>query len=203
MSTIDWPEIFFIRHGQTDWNAAGRAQGRKDIPLNEFGKSQAVENGVRLAAHMALLDIDPAAHDWFCSPLIRTRQTLDRVQRGFSDSLPEVQFDDRLMEISFGVMEGMTQSEIESEHPEEAVARDTDKWHYRPKGGENYLDVCARLSEFSATLNRPSIIVAHGGLQRAFRHLITGDVPHEIIGMVPRQDVIYHFKNGQIAQIGE
>jgi broad specificity phosphatase PhoE len=42
--------IYFIRHGQTDWNAEGRLQGGRDTDLNALGEAQAVAAADRLAA---------------------------------------------------------------------------------------------------------------------------------------------------------
>ena len=44
------PTIYFIRHGETDWNLEGRLQGQKDIPLNDIGRVQADEAGRKLKA---------------------------------------------------------------------------------------------------------------------------------------------------------
>ena len=48
MTDFTWPELYFIRHGETDWNREGRYQGSRDIPLNDKGRGQADRNGLLL-----------------------------------------------------------------------------------------------------------------------------------------------------------
>ena len=43
------PKIYYVRHGETDWNAEMRYQGQQDIPLNDLGRSQAAHNGEKLS----------------------------------------------------------------------------------------------------------------------------------------------------------
>jgi broad specificity phosphatase PhoE len=66
--------LYFIRHGETDWNVAGRLQGQRDIPLNGKGRDQAA------AAGRLLRDLVTASHlgelDFVASPLLRTRETM-------------------------------------------------------------------------------------------------------------------------------
>ena len=40
MADTTWPELYFVRHGETDWNAEGRYQGARDIPLNDRGRGR-------------------------------------------------------------------------------------------------------------------------------------------------------------------
>ena len=86
-------ELIFLRHGQTDWNVEGRLQGRTDVPLNETGIAGAKAAGKILAKY----SFDAV----YCSPLIRTRQTLEYALPG-----TEPIWDDRLLEWSFGALEG-------------------------------------------------------------------------------------------------
>lgn len=201
MTLPTWPEIYFIRHGQTPWNAERRYQGRRDIPLNELGQAQAEANGKILAAELKRHGRKPSHFEWHASPLIRTRDTMDRVRRAFDEPLPPVKYDVRLMEISFGVIEGKLFSELPATMAVAPGIRDESYWDFRPEEGENYRDVEARLNEFAATLGGPSIIVAHGGIARTLRVLIEGCPIADAINWAPPQDVVLHFLPGMMEVI--
>lgn len=198
MTSLIWPELYFIRHGETPWNAEKRYQGRQDIPLNEKGRGQADQNGVALAALFAARGLDPMAFDWYASPLSRTRETMDRVRAGFSAALPPVQYDARLMEISFGALEGKLFADLPANMAHAPGRRTKSYWEFRPENGENYPDLEGRLKQFAATMNGPSIVVAHGGVARALRVLIEHAPILEVINWAPPQDVIMHFTQGKM-----
>ncbi|MCZ4271322.1 histidine phosphatase family protein [Maritalea porphyrae] len=203
MSSDQWPLLYFIRHGQTDWNKEQRFQGQRDIPLNEHGRAQADQNGLTLRATLDQHQIDPNELDWFCSPLGRTRETMDRVRKGFEQPLPEVVFDDRLVEISFGDFEGILLSEIERDHPNDFATRNKSKWNHLPPNGENYDMLVERLDAFRAErLTKPSIVVAHGGVARALRRLLTGLSGADLDQWMPQQDKVMRFKDGEIEFFG-
>ena len=198
MTALVWPEIYFIRHGETPWNAERRYQGRKDIPLNEKGKGQANQNGLTLAALFKARGLDPRAFEWHASPLNRTRDTMDRVRAGFDIHLPEVKYDVRLMEISFGVLEGELFEQLPANMAVAPGERDETYWDFRPENGENYRDVEARLEEFAAVLTGSSVVVAHGGIARTLRVLIEHAPIVEVINWAPPQDAVMHFTPGRM-----
>ncbi len=203
MTTPTWPEIYFIRHGETPWNAEKRYQGRQDIPLNERGQAQAIENGRILAAELKARGRGPGDFEWHASPLNRTRDTMERVRRAFSEPLPPVKYDVRLMEISFGIIEGKLFTDLPATMQVSAPGlRDASHWDFRPENGENYRDVEARLGEFSGTLGGPSIVVAHGGIARTLRVLIEGLPIEDAVNWAPPQDVVLHFLPGMMEIIG-
>jgi len=76
---VIWPELYFIRHGETDWNAEGRYQGSKDIPLNARGRGQAALNGGLLKSLLARAGRAATDFTWYVSPLGRTRESMDKV----------------------------------------------------------------------------------------------------------------------------
>jgi broad specificity phosphatase PhoE len=198
MTNQNWPEIYVIRHGQTDWNAAGRFQGRMDIPLNDIGRGQADANGPLLRQLFERDGVGAGDFVWFASPLRRASETAERIAKAFAPQIPEITFDDRLMEISFGEFEGRSAGELAASFPEEEARRQADKWAHKPPGGESYFDLVQRVLDFSTRLEGPAVIVSHGGVVRAFRRLITGDEEETITGWLPRQDAVFHFANAEM-----
>jgi probable phosphoglycerate mutase len=170
--------IYFLRHGETDWNAEGRLQGRKDIPLNALGRAQAAKAGRTLKKILASRAEDVSALSIQCSPLLRTRQTLDlaRVETGLPAD--KSRLDDRLVEFTFGRWEGLTWPEVCAAEPDLARQRETDKWNFTPPGGESYAQLAQRLEPWLAEQQGASVVVSHGGVARALMALI-GGLPKE------------------------
>jgi probable phosphoglycerate mutase len=168
------PPLFFLRHGETDWNAEGRLQGQKDIALNARGRRQSAEAGRRLKKIFSARGVDPATLRFQASPLLRTRETmvLARAELGCPDN--GVILDDRLKEFTFGRWEGMTWPEVCARDPEGARERDRDKWGFRPPGGESYADLAQRLRPWLEEQQTPAVVASHGGVARALMHLLGG-----------------------------
>ncbi|GJD47065.1 2,3-bisphosphoglycerate-dependent phosphoglycerate mutase [Methylobacterium cerastii] len=158
--------IYFIRHGQTDWNAEGRLQGQRDIALNAVGQVQAADAADRLAA---LAGERIAEAEFIASPLLRTRRTMEILRDRLGLAPAGYRSDPRLMEIDFGSWEGQTWAEIRRRDPGGASARDRDRWGYRPSGSsaESYAMLTERVAPVFADLGRSTVVVAHGGVARA------------------------------------
>ena len=196
--TAKWPHLYFARHGETSWNRERRYQGAQDIPLNETGQAQADAIGPLLVHMLRADNLDPTDLDWFCSPLSRARETMTRMRKAFDVELPPVVYDDRLAEISFGIMEGKLHTDIVPDACVPVGKRDADYWEFRPPEGENYLDLTQRLDAFSAQLTRPTIIVAHGGVLRAVRHMLGDATRHEVLNWLAPQGAIARFVDGRM-----
>jgi broad specificity phosphatase PhoE len=160
------PTIYFVRHGQTDWNAEGRLQGQRDTNLNATGLRQAEEAADRLRA---LTGDALAETDFVASPLIRTRRTMEALRACLNLPPEEYRTDPRLKEIGFGAWEGSTWAEIRRRDPAGAAARDRDRWGYQPPGagGESYAMLTERVAPVVAGLRGTTVVVAHGGIARA------------------------------------
>ncbi|WP_336659381.1 histidine phosphatase family protein [Leucobacter sp. USHLN153] len=116
--------VALIRHGQTDWNLAGRMQGRTDTALNATGRGQALELAARLS-------LQGPWHAVVTSPLARAASTAELLaqQLGISEVVPC----EGLVERSFGHAEGLSPDEArdrwptrvypEMEHPDETAVR--------------------------------------------------------------------------------
>ena len=142
------PVIYYIRHGETSWNAEGRLQGAQDIPLNDLGRRQAAHAGNILAELFARDGRDKSALPFVASPLGRARTTMELVRGALKLPPDEYALDDRLREIGYGVWEGSTLAEMQAADPVLFARRLTAKWTMAPRGGETYAEVQLRMRDW-------------------------------------------------------
>ena len=157
------PVLYYIRHGETDWNVEGRLQGQCDIPINAKGRTQADLCGGILRDLLAREGGEP---DFVASPLGRARETMERVRTVLGSDPQGYRVDPRLAEVSFGRWEGFTLAELAARFPHEAAARDRDKWGFTPPEAESYATMSLRMRAWYDTLTRDTVAVAHGGTLR-------------------------------------
>ncbi len=186
--------LYFVRHGETDWNAARRLQGQTDICLNDIGRGQAARNGSALKA----LIQDPAAMSFISSPLSRTRETMEIVREAMGLDRSTFTFDDRLKEINFGHWEGFSWSELADRDPAGYQERMTDAFTWRPRGGESYRDLTERAVAWLQDLTGSAVVVSHGGVSRALRGHLLGLDPREIPDLSVPQDKVLVLRKGQM-----
>jgi glucosyl-3-phosphoglycerate phosphatase len=168
--------LILLRHGQTDYNVAGRMQGHLDSVLTTVGHEQAAAAAPVLAA----LGPDRVVS----SDLQRAVDTAEVV--GTACGLA-VKFDARLRETHLGEWQGCTVPEIDLDYPG-AIATWRSDPTWAPPGGESRVDVVARsrpvVDELDAEFGDSGgsstvLLVAHGGL---IAGLVTGlmELPTEV-----------------------
>lgn len=154
---------FLVRHGETEWNRVGRAQGQSDPPLNQEGREQAEAVAIRLA---------PVAFEAaYSSDLRRAADTALPVMRG--RDTPIVYRRD-LREKSFGEWEGMTYEELQLRYPAMLEELFDERPAFAPPGGESDLELFARAAGAAAGIagrhagtDGNILVVSHGGTLRA------------------------------------
>ena len=152
--------LYIMRHGLTDWNEKHKLQGKTDIPLNE--------QGIRMAKEAAKACQNVHFDVCYCSPLKRALQTAKIVLQG--REIP-ILTDERLMEMSFGVYEGIENSFQIPDCPINVAFLEPEHYHEIPEGAESFEALFARTGEFLKTVIYPELesgrdilIVGHGAM---------------------------------------
>lgn len=149
------------RHGRTEWNRVGRAQGHADVPLDPVGRAQAERAATKLATYQP-------EFVW-SSDLVRARETAERLVALTGTPLV---LDERLREYDVGARQGMTFEEFRQAYPDlfDAYMAGRD---VRVPGAEETADVCMRmvavLSDAAGAVPEggTGILVGHGAALRA------------------------------------
>jgi broad specificity phosphatase PhoE len=180
------PVIYFVRHGQTDYNAARRIQGRIDVPINALGRAQARRNGGVLRE----LIREAREFDFVASPLLRARQTMEIVRAAMGLEPDAYRIDARIQEIGFGAWGGMTMAEIAASDPHNYARRQAGPWNFTPPEGESFRELNARVMSWLSSVIADTVVVAHGGVSRCLRGHFLKLAPQEIVHLDVPQDKV-------------
>ena len=193
------PLVYYIRHGETDWNVEARLQGARDIPLNAAGRAQASRCGDILRDLAGVDGRAIASLDFVSSPLGRARQTMELLRTALGVDRDAYRIDPRLTEVSFGTWEGLTLAEVAARDHGAVAAREQDKWNYVPAGGESYAVMSLRLRDWYASLTRDTVAVAHGGTLRGLLVHLGIATPEVAPHLDIRQGVVYRILDERMA----
>ena len=155
--------VLLVRHGQTDYNAERRVQGKIDIPLNDIGRWQAERIGARLASYGPTMI--------FSSDLSRAADTAQAIAAHH----PETPFlkTETLREVGYGIFEGMDADEIVQAYPREFELWQGDRFGYMPPEAETIAEQRARAEGVAAMVldhgraGDTIIVVSHGAIMRS------------------------------------
>ncbi len=148
--------IYFARHGQTQWNKDNRVCGRTDLPLTEKGKEQAQ----KLAENLATEKIDII----ISSPLQRAIQTSEIVAKHFGCNII---IDERLIEQNYGIYEGVDRKNKDFLNNKRNFA-------YKYPDGESMMQVAVRVYPLIEELKeryagKNVLLICHGGVCRVIK----------------------------------
>lgn len=151
-------KLYITRHGKTQWNIEGKFQGALDSPLVASG----IEDAKALHHYLLNEHFDYV----YTSPLGRAKTTCELI---FKDRGIKIQEDARLMEMNFGVFEGMKTQDIFKQYEElyDNLWNHPEKFTRCPNHGESFMEVRARIESFIHDISKlPSnskiFIVTHG-----------------------------------------
>jgi broad specificity phosphatase PhoE len=195
--------LIFVRHGETAYNAENRLQGQLDTPLNARGREQARAIGGTLRSLLGPeIDRLDEAQAFFASPLERARETMDIARDAMGLAPGRYHLDPVLKELSFGVWEGLTWSEIEVKNAKALRARRKDRWSFVPEGGESYAMLADRLRPWLDGLSEHAFVISHGGVARVLMAMIAGIPPAKATDTPIIQGRAILFENGGYSWIG-
>ena len=184
--------LFLLRHGQTEWNVAGRYQGRLDSPLTALGERQAEALGRALAHKAQGLGEPLIAH---VSPLGRAQRSADLAGRHLA---LDRRIEPRLAEVNLGAWDGLTIVEIEAEFPGAMAGTTHFDWYFRGPGAESFERLCDRVSRWLGELDdQATVAFTHGVTSRIVRGLYLGLNKTEMLTLPVPQDGFYVLYGGQ------
>ena len=167
-------EFYFVRHGQTEWNAIRRMQGQWNSDLTELGETQAKITG----KFLSILDIQYLVS----SPLDRTMHTTKIINEYLK---LDVNYDNRIMEWNCGDWSGEMWDNVSQKWPIEFAAWRADQFYHRGPNCENYPDMIKRVTPFLEEILNTGYeriaIISHGIIGRVMVSTLLQHAPEDML----------------------
>ena len=169
-------KLYFLRHGETDWNVKQLCQGQKDIPLNAKGKRQA-HKAAKTVQNLEIQTI-------FSSPLLRAKETAEIISSLIP--LAKLQTSPLLMERAWGEYQGASSEKMYAYEE----AEDSSKG-FKPLSGKGFetKEVFKTRTQAALTaamkLESPLLIVSHGRFFRCLCEVLEITAIRQIENAVP------------------
>ncbi len=192
--------LILVRHGESEWNRAGRIQGQVNSPLTDLGISQARAISDYLSGIFLNQELEI-----YSSPLERAIQTAQIIVKGIDHLSSEVIIEERLNDFNLGEISGTYGWDKVAEiFPQQAQLRLQDPMRFHPSGGESGAEFEARLRSLMKELegdDTTKLLVSHGIVNKFIRGIYKNISGKEMINLGESQNTIYCLEHGDETEI--
>ena len=192
--------LILVRHGESEWNRAGRIQGQVNSPLTDLGISQAGAISDYLSGIFLNQELEI-----YSSPLERAIQTAQIIAKGIDHLSSEVIIEERLNDFNLGEISGTYGWDKVAEiFPEQAQLRLQDPMRFHPSGGESGAKFEARLRSLMEEMkgdDTTKLLVSHGIVNKFIRGIYKNISGKEMINLGESQNTIYCLEHGDETEI--
>ena len=192
--------LILVRHGESEWNRAGRIQGQVNSPLTVLGINQA--KAIRDYLSGILLNQEL---EIYTSPLDRAIQTAEIIAQGIDYPSRKIIIEERLNDFNLGEISGtFGWDKVAEIFPEQAQLRLQDPMRFHPSGGESGAEFEARLRSLLEDLmddGTLKLMVSHGIVNKFIRGILKNLSGKEMVELGESQNTIYRLEQGEETEI--
>ena len=192
--------LILVRHGESEWNRAGRIQGQVNSPLTDLGINQAKAIRDYLSGILINQELEI-----YTSPLDRAIQTAEIIAQGIDYPSRKIIIEERLNDFNLGEISGtFGWDKVAEIFPEQAQLRLQDPMRFHPSGGESGAEFEARLRSLLEDLmddGTLKLMVSHGIVNKFIRGILKNLSGKEMVELGESQNTIYRLEQGEETEI--
>ena len=192
--------LILVRHGESEWNRAGRIQGQVNSPLTDLGINQAKAIRDYLSGILINQQLEI-----YTSPLDRALQTAEIIAQGIDYPSRKIIIEERLNDFNLGEISGtFGWDKVAEIFPEQAQLRLQDPMRFHPSGGESGAEFEARLRSLLEDLmddGTLKLMVSHGIVNKFIRGILKNLSGKEMVELGESQNTIYRLEQGEETEI--
>ena len=192
--------LILVRHGESEWNRAGRIQGQVNSPLTDLGINQAKAIRDYLSGILINQELEI-----YTSPLDRALQTAEIIAQGIDYPSRKIIIEERLNDFNLGEISGtFGWDKVAEIFPEQAQLRLQDPMRFHPSGGESGAEFEARLRSLLEDLmddGTLKLMVSHGIVNKFIRGILKNLSGKEMVELGESQNTIFRLEQGEETEI--